>query len=166
MVSYEPIEEVRLVHDWFELLLFLLFAIPITLIDIREYRIPDFLTFGGTAVFAVLKLLWNEQSPPLLALECAAGFGIFWLIWKLSKVQIGLGDAKFSAFIAVTAGFQWWFAALFVASLLGLLCAGVLIGIVKVDRRMKVPFAPFLTLGASIALLFRSLHGPLPLFFT
>lgn len=164
VILSDPIKEVRPVHAWFELLLFLLFAIPVALIDIREYRIPDFLTFGGIVAFVVLKVLWNEESLPLLALECVAGFAALWLVRRLTRGQLGLGDAKFSAFIAVTPGFQWWFAALFAASLLGILCAGVLIGILKVDRRMKVPFAPFLTLGTSIALLFRNLCGPLPLF--
>jgi Flp pilus assembly protein protease CpaA len=154
------------VHAWYELLVFLLFAVPIALIDIREYRIPDVLSLGGIAVFVVLRLLWKEQSFQLLAIECAAGFAAFWLVCKVTRGQMGLGDAKFSAFIAVAAGLQWWFAALFVASLLGLLFAAVCVGIFKVDRKALIPFAPFLTAGATIALLFRNLHGAVQLFQT
>jgi prepilin signal peptidase PulO-like enzyme (type II secretory pathway) len=147
-----------------ELFLFSLFAVPITLIDIREYRIPDFLTLSGTAVIITLKLLWEDQTAFQLAAELCAGFGVFWLIWRLTNGQIGLGDAKFSAFIAVTTGFPGWFAALFVASLLGLLSAGVLIGILKVDRKVVIPFAPFLTVGAWSAIFLGSFFGLMPEF--
>jgi leader peptidase (prepilin peptidase)/N-methyltransferase len=87
------------------------------------------------------------------------GFGVFWMIWRLTRGQIGLGDAKFSAFIAVTTGFAGWFAALFIGSLLGLLSAGVLVGILKTDRRVLIPFAPFLAMGAFITILCGNFSG-------
>jgi len=149
-------------NRWIELLLFSLFAFPITLIDIREFRIPDALTLSGTAAFVILKLLWGNQSALELAGELGVGFGVFWLIWKVTRGQIGLGDAKLSAFIAVTTGFPGWFASLFIASLLGLLSAGVLVGIFKVDRKVVIPFAPFLTAGALIDMLFESFPGLMP----
>lgn len=141
-------------NRWIELFLFALFAFPIALIDIREYRIPDVLTLGGTVVFIVLKLFWENQPAYQLAAELCVGFGVFWLIWRLTDGRIGLGDAKLSAFIAVTTGFPGWFASLFIASFLGLLSAVVLVGLFKADRKVAIPFAPFLTTGAFVAILF------------
>jgi len=152
-------------HGWIEFALFLLIALPITVIDIREYRIPDILTFGGIAGFVILKLLWKEQPVWMLGLEGAIGFGVFWLIRWMTKGQIGLGDAKFSAFIAVAAGFSTWFAALFIASVVGLVSAAVLIMVFKADRKTRIPFAPFLTVGAALSLLLimtTSFRGVLP----
>src|SRR5208337_5360681 len=141
-------------NRWIALFLFALFAVPIALIDIREYRIPDFLTLSGTTVIVAEKFLWESQSATQLAAELCVGFGVFWMIWRLTRGQIGLGDAKFSAFVAVTTGFAGWFTAFFIGSLLGLLSAGVCVGILGADRRILVPFAPFLAMGAFIAILF------------
>lgn len=149
-------------HSWIELTVFILFAVPIAVVDIREYRIPDRLTVSGTAVFVALKLLWREESCLQLATEIGVGFSVFWLLWKLTRGQIGLGDAKLSAFIAVTAGLPGWFAALFAASLLGLLGAGLLVCVFKADRKMPIPFAPFLTTGALMAILFKGFSGLAP----
>ncbi len=144
---------------WVEFLLFFAIALSITVIDIRQYRIPDYLSLGGVAAFVALKLFWHEQTIQLLAAELAAGFGVFWLIWRLTKGQIGLGDAKYSALIAVAAGLSSWLVSLFVASVIALLCAAILIFIFKVDRHARIPFAPFLTAGATLAILFQNLHG-------
>ena len=134
-------------RSWIEFALFLLVALPITYFDIREYRIPDSLTFSGIAVFVILKLFWKEQPFGMLALEGIIGFGAFWLIYRASGGQIGMGDAKFSALIAVAAGLSTWFAALLVASVTGLLCAALFIILFKADRRTRFPFAPFLPLA-------------------
>ncbi|MGO9307799.1 MAG: prepilin peptidase [Spirochaetia bacterium] len=151
-------------NRWIDLLLFALFAVPITLIDVREYRIPDVLTLGGTAAFVVLRLLTGNQSLLELAGELGVGFGVFWLIWRSTGGKIGLGDAKFSGFIAVATGFPGWFASLFLASLLGFLSAVVLVAICRVDRKVAIPFAPFLAAGALIDLLFGSFLGMMPEF--
>jgi leader peptidase (prepilin peptidase)/N-methyltransferase len=145
--------------NWFHLDLFLLFSVPIALVDMRDYRIPDLLTFGGTAVFFVLDLLLGRQTAPTMAFHWLVGFGVFWLLWKLTGGGIGLGDAKFSAFIAVALGLPAWFMALLAASIIGLLAAGVLVGAFKMDRRAAIPFAPFLTVGAAIALMLAIVGG-------
>lgn len=149
-------------HVWIEFILFLLIALPVTFFDIRDYRIPDFLTFSGIAAFIFLKLLWHEESAWMLVLGGTTGFGVFWLIWRLTNGQIGLGDAKYSAFIAVAAGLSSWFVALFIASFVGLVGAAVLIMLFKFDRKTRIPFAPFLTMGAAISILFHGFRGLLP----
>ncbi len=142
---------------WIELGLFLLFAIPITIFDLREYRIPDALTIGGILLFFAIKLLAGEEPVWLLCAECSTGFGLFWLIRLVSKGRMGLGDAKFSALIAVAAGFFPWFAALFIACAAGLVCSAVLVAFFKADRGMRIPFAPFLSVGAAAALCLKGL---------
>ena len=149
-------------HGWIEFALFLLVALPVTFYDIRQYRIPDFLTFSGVAAFVVIKLLWKEQSVGTLALDLAVGFGVFWLIWWMTSGQMGLGDAKFSAFIAVAGGLTTWFGALFVASTTGLAAAVVHKLLSKSDRAARIPFAPFLTLGAAVSLQFHGFYHLLP----
>jgi prepilin signal peptidase PulO-like enzyme (type II secretory pathway) len=145
--------------EWLELAVFLIFAIPITFYDIKEYRIPDVLTFGGIAAFVALKLIFHEESFAVLTAEIFAGFAAFWLIRFLSKGKMGLGDAKYSAFIAVAAGMLAWFATVFIASVIALIAAVSLIGLFKMDRKTRIPFAPFLTIGASLAILLKDAYN-------
>ncbi len=130
---------------------FLLFALPITVCDIREYRIPDYLTLGGLLVMIVLKLLLGQSPLTEIALPCTLGFGTFWLIHRLTGGRLGLGDAKYSALIAVAVGLLPWFIALLTASIAGLIYAAVMIVFFRMDRRKRIPFAPFLTLGAALS---------------
>ena len=145
--------------DAIDLPLFLLFAVPIMFYDAREHRIPDVLSLGGILAFLLLRLLrWRDQPALWEAVAGAAlGFGSFWAIRTISGGKLGLGDAKFSALIAIAAGLGGWFVALLIASVAGLIWAGVMIGIFRADRRMRIPFAPFLGLGGTLAIALRSL---------
>ena len=142
---------------WIELAVFILFAIPIAIFDLREYRIPDLLTLGGILVFALLKLLWDKEPIWLVAAEGAVGFSVFWLIRFVTKGKMGLGDAKFSAMIAIAAGFFFWLVAMTIASIAGLITAVVLIGRKKMTRSQRIPYAPFLSFGAAATLVLRGI---------
>jgi leader peptidase (prepilin peptidase)/N-methyltransferase len=133
--------------------LFLLFAVPISFFDIREFRIPDALSLGGMALFLLLRLLLPGGDPLIAAAECATGFAAFWLVHRFTKGRMGLGDAKYSALIAVAVGLQGWFLALFVASVAGILFFLAFMGLRKADRGTRIPFAPFLSLGAALSML-------------
>ncbi len=147
-----------------EVCLLLMFAIPITVTDIRQYRIPDVLTATGILFFAAFNLARGEASIGSLALSCGLGFGLFWLIHLVSRGKMGMGDAKYSALLAVAAGTLPWLVGLFIASLAGLAFAGVAIGLFHRDRRAPIPFAPFLTLGAVLAIVFRGFYDGKALF--
>ena len=131
------------------------FAVPITLIDIAKLRIPDLLSLGGIGVALLVKAFIVREPLLETAVEAGAGFGVFWLIHLLTRGKLGLGDAKYSAFIALTIGMHAWLMTLVVASVTGLACALILIGPCKVERTARVPFAPFLTLGAATAIIMR-----------
>jgi prepilin signal peptidase PulO-like enzyme (type II secretory pathway) len=139
--------------------LLLIFAVPITIMDIREYRIPDFLTAGGLLFFTIFNLIQGERTIGSLALACGLGFGLFWLIHLVSKGKMGLGDAKYSALLAVAAGVVPWLVTLFIASVAGLVFAAVMMGFFGMDRRARIPFAPFLTVGAVLAILLKGYYG-------
>lgn len=136
----------------YRLPLFLLFAVPICIFDIREFRVPDLLSLGGIAAFLSLALLLPGGAPLAAAVECAVGFAVFWLINRFTKGRMGLGDAKLSALIAVAAGLRSWFLALFLASVTGILFFVALLGMRRADRGTRIPFAPFLSLGAAVAM--------------
>lgn len=137
--------------EWAELILFLLFSIPIVLTDIREKRIPNMFTYPGIAVFLIVRLTQKEYPFGTVLLTPCVGFFFIFLLFLFSRAKIGLGDAKYSAFIALVCGLPEWVYAILIASLSGLLFALVMILIGRMRPDQRVAFAPFLTLGGIIA---------------
>ena len=89
---------------WLKVAVFVAFAIPITLIDLKELRVPDALSLSGIGLMLLLDVFVIKESLPLLLIEVAAGFGVFWIIRLVTRGRLGLGDAKYSAFIASLCG--------------------------------------------------------------
>jgi leader peptidase (prepilin peptidase)/N-methyltransferase len=146
---------------WF--LIFSLFII-ISVYDIRHQIIPN-----GPVYFLIilsfLNLLRNSnleiRNSDLLSnfLAGVAFFAFFFLIWLVSKGKgMGLGDAKISLAVGWLMGlgsgliallFSFWLAAIF----------GVLLLIFASKNftlKSRIPFGPFLALGALVVFLFGS----------
>jgi prepilin signal peptidase PulO-like enzyme (type II secretory pathway) len=137
---------------WIKIAVFAAFAIPITFIDLKEMRVPDALSLGGIALILLLDAFVIKESLLLLLIETIAGFGVFWLIHVVTRGKLGLGDAKYSAFIALCVGMYAWFTTLAIASVTGLACGLILLRLGRVERSTRIPFAPFLTLGATVSI--------------
>lgn len=136
---------------WLRIAAFAAFALPITLFDIRHLRIPDAFSLGGILVVLLLDLIVYRTSLPLLLLEISMGFGVFWAIRAATGGKLGLGDAKFSALIAVSLGMHGWLTTIAVASVTGLFAGIAMVAISGVPRGAKIPFAPFLTFGTAVS---------------
>jgi leader peptidase (prepilin peptidase)/N-methyltransferase len=143
---------------WWRIAVFAAFALPITIFDLKEMRIPDVLSLGGIAVFAVLGILIPGGSVIMMALEVLIGFGVFWTIAVATGGKLGLGDAKYSVLIALSLGLYGWLTTLAVASVTGLAAGLTLVLCGRVPRDTRIPFAPFLTLGAAVSIVMQRLY--------
>jgi leader peptidase (prepilin peptidase)/N-methyltransferase len=143
---------------WWRIAVFAAFALPITIFDLKEMRIPDVLSLGGIAVFAVLGILIPGGSVITMALEALIGFGVFWTIAVATGGKLGLGDAKYSVLIALSLGLYGWLTTLAVASVTGLAAGLTLVLCGRVPRDTRIPFAPFLTLGAAVSIVMQRLY--------
>lgn len=81
------------------------------------------------------------------------GLGLFLLIVIISRGGMGWGDVKMAALIGIVTGYLV-FVALFLAVVFGGLIAGILLLLKLRKRKEGIPFAPYLSLGAIITLLF------------
>ncbi|MFH1254378.1 MAG: prepilin peptidase [bacterium] len=87
------------------------------------------------------------------------GYGLLWIIAFLFKVftkrdGIGIGDMELLAMIGSFIGpVGVWFA-LMLGSFSGLILGGLFLLILKKDRFTRIPFGPFLSLGAVLYFLF------------
>ena len=132
-------------------LLFLAFAAPITLVDLRSRRIPDALSLGGLACLAAFDCFLEPGSLFRDGLAATLAFALFYLI-RACTMGLGFGDLKYAALVVFYSGLPRCFAAL-AASALAALAAFAFAAFGSRRRRLAatLPFAPFLTLGALAA---------------
>jgi leader peptidase (prepilin peptidase) / N-methyltransferase len=129
--------------------------------DIRYMLISRFVTLYS---IPLAMLLSYYGKLPLSPLACIIGaFSGFTAIWAVAylfyiftkKEGLGQGDVDLIAFIGAFTGFVGWWSALMIGS-----CTASLYGItymlVKRNfRSVKLPFGPFLVIGAILYVLFQ-----------
>lgn len=133
------------------LILFLLFSLPASVIDIRQKRIPNWIVLPGIFALFLLRIIIFEDPFQRVLFDMILGFLILFGIRFLTKGKLGMGDVKFAALMAVFIGFPGWFVASGIASALGLLFALLGLTLGRVNKNTQIPFAPFLTAGSIAA---------------
>jgi leader peptidase (prepilin peptidase)/N-methyltransferase len=138
----------------------------LSLIDLRTYRLPDFLTFPtlfaglGVAAWAWPSALPDHLIGAMLGYGVVAGIG--WLYRLLrGRDGIGLGDAKLLAAGGAWLSWQALPGVVFVAALLALAAAllGRATGRIPLEAATRIPFGPYLAAAIWLAWL----YGPLEL---
>jgi leader peptidase (prepilin peptidase)/N-methyltransferase len=128
------------------------FLVPIAVIDLDLKIIPNKLT-APAAVLAVA--LGAVLEPSYLPEQFAAGAGalIFFLLPTLVHSKgMGMGDVKLVAVLGLYLG-RAVAPAIFIALILGVVVGAAVIAMKGVSdgRRTKIPFGPFLAVGALVA---------------
>ena len=131
------------------------FAIYLSLVDIREMRIPNRILFPGILITSLIilsvALLRMDLWRAILAI-CGGviSTATFFMIHLLKPKGLGMGDVKFAGLIGIALS---WIS--FPSGLIGLGVAfiassifSILVFVVKRDRFQRIiPFAPFMLLG-------------------
>lgn len=120
----------------------------LSLIDLRERRLPDRLSVPLIAAGLVLAAIRVEGLPAAQLLGAAAGYAVFalfgWAFFRLRGVEgLGLGDAKLLAAAGAWLGWQ----ALPLVVLIGAVLALVAALLGARDRAHQLAFGPWLALG-------------------
>jgi leader peptidase (prepilin peptidase)/N-methyltransferase len=128
------------------------FLVPIAVIDLDIKKIPNKLT-APAAVLAVV--LGAVLAPGDLPEQLAAGAGalLFFLAPTLiHKKGMGMGDVKLVGVLGLYLG-RAVVPAIFIALILGVVVGAAVIAMkgMSEGRRAKIPFGPFLAVGALIA---------------
>ncbi|MBE0479311.1 prepilin peptidase, partial [Candidatus Aerophobetes bacterium] len=134
--------------------LFVCLLVPIFFIDLEHQIIPDSLSFILLASGIFFSIL---QGHFILSLAGAGiGAGIFLVILYLSLIFLhqagmGIGDVKLAAGIGAFLGLQMALLSFFLAFFIGAIIAGVLIFFHVKKMKDKIPFGPFLVVGALLS---------------
>jgi leader peptidase (prepilin peptidase)/N-methyltransferase len=148
-----------------ELPAYLYFAsvgLALAAIDIDTKRLPNPLTLTSYPVMGVL-LLWPVVTESLWLdygrawLGALALFAFYFVLVLIYPAGMGLGDVKLAGVLGLVLGWLSWPTVLvggFLGFLLGALMGGVLMLARSAGRKTKIPFGPFMLLGALLAILF------------
>jgi len=131
-----------------------------SVIDIHLQIIPDKLSLPMIALAPVVAALHPELTLVSSLLGIVIGGGslylVAWLYYLVRReIGLGFGDVKLLAAIGGWLGYESIFATVFISSTIGSII-GILVMIVlrSSDMKIKLPFGPFLSLGAMTYLLF------------
>jgi leader peptidase (prepilin peptidase)/N-methyltransferase len=158
-------------------ILFISFIVPLVFIDFRYKLLPNAITYPGTLILLVMRLLapdpWllartskefglSAKPEWLVALAGSAmgalvGGGILWLVreayYRLRRVEgMGPGDIKMMAMVGVYLGWHLTLLTIFMGSLLGSIIGIMLIARRRGSMKTELPFGVFLGPAAVIAL--------------
>ena len=127
----------------------------ITFIDIDHQIIPDVITLPCIplcflATFALPTLTYKDSLLGLLA----GGGSLFAVAWTYhlitGKEGMGGGDIKLLAMIGTLLGWKGVFFTIFASSALGTVVGIIVMLHTQKDRKLAIPFGPFLSIGAII----------------
>lgn len=147
--------------------LFLLALLIISFIDLETFLIPDSIVLPGIVVGMLCAALipnffFTYDSMSLLYSVAGAFLGALLvgvlavagkLVWK--KDAMGGGDLKLLAMIGAFLGWKSVFITMFFASVFGTFISVILILLKKKTMDDYIPFGPYLSLGALLALFYK-----------
>lgn len=136
-------------------------GVALALIDLDVKRLPNVLTLPsyavGAALLGVAALTGHGAAPYLRALlGMLALFAFYFLLVLVYPSGMGLGDVKLAGVLGLYLGWLGWGSLVvgaFSAFLLGGLVGVGLMLFKGAGRKAKIPFGPFMLLGALVAIL-------------
>ena len=141
-------------------IIFVCLMITVSVIDIRLQIIPDVLSLSMIALSPLWVYLHPELKWQSSLLGVVFGGGVLYVVaWTYYLIRrdygLGFGDVKLLAGIGGWLGAEAILPTLFLGSILGSFVGVCFIIFTKgADMKMKIPFGPFLALGAVCHMLF------------
>lgn len=138
------------------------FFLLIVIIDLRYRLVLNVMVYPAMVVTLLLRLLLPGSGAVTALVGGAIGLALFLLTALLRPGGLGAGDVKLATLIGLILGFPQVLWALALGILAGGIVAIFLILTRRGELKSYIPYAPFLCLGAIVALL----YNPLPLIFS
>jgi leader peptidase (prepilin peptidase)/N-methyltransferase len=142
------------------MLVFVSGLVALSFIDLDHYLLPRSVLYPVAAMVAGLLVVaaavegtWHRL---LVAALCGVvEFAVLLVIHLVSPRSMGFGDVRFVGLIGLALGWLGWWYAFFgfiAANLIGAAFGVALIALHRADRRTRIPFGVFLSIGAVLAI--------------
>ena len=139
------------------ILVFICGLVVITFIDLDHEIIPHAVTLPGIPLGLIGSLITRDPSPRDAAAGALVGAGLVYLVAVYAEVALqresmGGGDINLLAMIGAFLGWKQVLLSFFFAVVAGACLSLVLVAARVLSRKDRIPFGPFLALGAIVAL--------------
>jgi leader peptidase (prepilin peptidase)/N-methyltransferase len=133
--------------------------VALAFIDLDTTLLPDSLTLPLLWLGLLFNLGGHFASLPDAVIGAMAGYLVLWSVYWLFKLAtgkegMGFGDFKLLAALGAWLGWQMLPVTLLLSSVVGATIGVAMIVLVKHDRRVPIPFGPYLAGGGLVALFF------------
>jgi len=133
--------------------------VALAFIDFDTTLLPDSLTQPLLWLGLLFNLNGTFTSLPDALIGAMAGYLVLWSVYWLFKLAtgkegMGYGDFKLLAALGAWLGWQLMPVTLLLSSVVGAAIGIAMIVLVKHDRRVPIPFGPYLAGGGLVALFF------------
>jgi prepilin signal peptidase PulO-like enzyme (type II secretory pathway) len=130
------------------------FFLAVAVIDLEHRKVLNRMLLPVLPVLALFHLWAGLPNLVSALLGATLGFGLFLLLALIKPGSIGMGDVKLAGLIGFAAGLPGGIIALIVGIYSGGLAAIAILIYHRFRRRQTMAYAPYLVLGAWIALYF------------
>lgn len=121
-------------------------------IDCKSHHIPNWIAACLMAAGTIKAIVMKGDGLYELTMGLFGIGGLLLAVHYLSKGAIGMGDVKLLSAIGLLLGFWDTILIMLIASTLSGLASLLLIALRKVNRKSKIPFAPFIFISILISL--------------
>lgn len=133
--------------------------VALAFIDLDTTYLPDSMTLPLIWAGLLFSLLTGQVDLQAAVIGAMAGYLLLWSVYWLFKLVtgkegMGYGDFKLLAAIGAWLGWKALPVVILLSSFTGALIGILMIVLVKHDRRVPIPFGPYLAAGGVIALFF------------
>ena len=133
------------------------YFVLITVMDIKYRVVLNVLTYPGIVLALLLNLVVFHYPVLNILLGVFFAFGIFYITSLVRPNGLGGGDVKLAALIGAAFGFPQVLWALIASAIASAVMIAILLISHQRTTKDAIPYAPFLCLGAVVALVFGSL---------
>ncbi len=130
---------------------FVLLLVPIALIDLDTFIIPNKITGPGALIAVAIVAIFAAGDLPEHLIAALAAGGFLFVAWLVYPAGMGMGDVKLAGMMGLFLGRAVgpaMFAGLIAGALVGSLIIARL-GVAK-GRKAKIPFGPYLCFGGLV----------------
>jgi leader peptidase (prepilin peptidase)/N-methyltransferase len=153
LAVHQHAEPAQLLVNW----CYAWFLVTVLVIDLETRRVLNLMLLPA-AVFAVAAGLWlGDPSLPSMLAGATVAFGLFWFLYVFGRKTfgrgaLGFGDVKLVAVIGLMTGYPNVLQALVLGATLGGVAAVFLIVTRRAGWKSTCAYAPYLAVGAMLAL--------------
>jgi leader peptidase (prepilin peptidase)/N-methyltransferase len=140
-------------------LAFIWALIALAFIDLDTSLLPDSMTLPLLWLGLMFNLFGTYTSLRSAVIGAISGYLILWLVYQAFKLAtgkegMGFGDFKLLSAVGAWLGWQMLPVVIMLSSIAGVASGLLMIVLVKHDRRIPIPFGPYLAGGGIVALYF------------